>query len=356
LRHILSLPLHVPISKKKRFYLNLNNYRNAHFRVLSLAKHRFHDAVKAQILTLPKLGRVHLTYTLYPPTAQRRDTGNVCSIVDKFFSDSLVTLGRLNDDNSTIVLKIEHCYGMVDKSNPRVEVAIETVGETILSPELKKDSLMQITIVEAEIKQAIRDYILSQVPMRDDTEISIDLKATRGEDGYQAIIDIKRATAYSKSTPPSERATSMLQEAALVPTKEDPEVEPIHAQPLGIQETIKKARAGRKPKVTPVMEEPDEEIEDVLEDNNLEMVDPIEEETPASAVISKVPSPFAKLAPVQEDEQVPEIEDDLTTAEAKQPVQAAGPSLFAPPGVCEPAPVPKENVASIFAGLKRTIN
>jgi len=34
----IKLPLDVYYSKKKKFILNLNNYRNAHYRVLSTAK------------------------------------------------------------------------------------------------------------------------------------------------------------------------------------------------------------------------------------------------------------------------------------------------------------------------------
>jgi hypothetical protein len=49
---------------------------------------------------------------------------------------------------------------------------------------------MQITIVQAEIEQAIRNYIQDQINVKDGMRIDIALKATRGEEGTTAIIDI----------------------------------------------------------------------------------------------------------------------------------------------------------------------
>lgn len=49
---------------------------------------------------------------------------------------------------------------------------------------------MQITIVQAEIETAIRDYIRSQVNVRPNMDIEIELRATRGAEGYQAVIFI----------------------------------------------------------------------------------------------------------------------------------------------------------------------
>lgn len=49
---------------------------------------------------------------------------------------------------------------------------------------------MQIILVQSEIEQALKDYVNSQVNVKDGQEISIELKATRGTDGATAIIDI----------------------------------------------------------------------------------------------------------------------------------------------------------------------
>jgi hypothetical protein len=49
---------------------------------------------------------------------------------------------------------------------------------------------MQIIINEAEIKLAIRNHILAQISVNNEREIKVDLKATRGDAGYTATIDI----------------------------------------------------------------------------------------------------------------------------------------------------------------------
>lgn len=49
---------------------------------------------------------------------------------------------------------------------------------------------MQIIINQADIHTAIRNFIMSQMPMANDTNIEIELKATRGDEGYTAVIEI----------------------------------------------------------------------------------------------------------------------------------------------------------------------
>lgn len=49
---------------------------------------------------------------------------------------------------------------------------------------------MRIIIVQAEIEAAIKAYILTQIAVKEGQEITIDFKATRGEDGATAEINI----------------------------------------------------------------------------------------------------------------------------------------------------------------------
>lgn len=53
---------------------------------------------------------------------------------------------------------------------------------------------MQITINQAQIEQAIREYVNRKVRIDDSQRLEIDLKATRGEDGYTAVIEIVDVT------------------------------------------------------------------------------------------------------------------------------------------------------------------
>lgn len=49
---------------------------------------------------------------------------------------------------------------------------------------------MQITIVQVEIEEAIRNHILSLIDVKEGKRIDITLKATRGDEGATAIINI----------------------------------------------------------------------------------------------------------------------------------------------------------------------
>lgn len=49
---------------------------------------------------------------------------------------------------------------------------------------------MQITINQAEIEDAIRTFVRSQLPALGKAQIIIDLRATRGADGTTAIIEL----------------------------------------------------------------------------------------------------------------------------------------------------------------------
>lgn len=112
----------------KKYWLNMNNYRNWHYQTLNSTKIMFKEAVKDQINILPNLtelwGVICFQYRLYPPNFAERDLNNTVSVVDKYFADALVELGKLKDDNCSF-LKAYSCEARdVDKSNPRLEVVI----------------------------------------------------------------------------------------------------------------------------------------------------------------------------------------------------------------------------------------
>ena len=136
---ILSLPLYVGGKTKtlssgkqskptKRHWLTMNNYRNWHHQTADTTKKLFKEAVTSQILALPDLtalwGQIHLHYTMYPPTFQRRDLMNAVSVIDKYFSDALVELGKLADDDLDNIRSLSCIAENVDKANPRMEVVI----------------------------------------------------------------------------------------------------------------------------------------------------------------------------------------------------------------------------------------
>lgn len=87
---------------------------------------------------------------------------------------------------------------------------------------------MRIILTQMEIEEAIEKLILDQVDVPDDMRIDIDLKATRGEEGYQAFIDIVDHDAPEDG---SDRSV-------------DPRIKPIEgAETLGIAEKVLEAKA-----------------------------------------------------------------------------------------------------------------
>lgn len=230
----ITVPTSVPVTKTKKFYLNLNVYRNAHHHTLNRAKVLFHEIVAPLIAHLPRIGSVRLTFTLFTGSRQEVDTSNICCIVDKFFSDVLVSCGKLEDDNYNVVLSVDYRYGGYDKGQPRVEVCVDPVSFPPDQP-LEEPENVQIIIVQSEIEEAIRSHILGTLNVREGMRIDIDLKATRGDTGYQAIIDIVPETTAARPT----------QDPA-------PEPDPI---PQTAATTVRATRQPRTPKPEPEVAE-----------------------------------------------------------------------------------------------------
>ena len=85
--------------------------------------------MKNAVMGLPKLDKpIVITYTIYPKTRRLFDVANVGSVIDKFFSDCLVELGKLEDDNYKWIPKIVYQFGEVDKAYPRCEITIQEIS------------------------------------------------------------------------------------------------------------------------------------------------------------------------------------------------------------------------------------
>lgn len=184
--HTIHLPLAIPL-EKKNFSLNLNIYRNAHFYELNAAKDKFHKYIGKLLDGITPMKRVMIIYTLFFGSKRRVDISNICSIVDKFFCDTLTDKQIIPDDSYDVVQEIIYRFGGIDKENPRVEALIVDLD----SLTDQEEKTMRITIVQSEIEEAITDYIKRQVNLRDDQSVKIELKATRGEEGYMAEIAIE---------------------------------------------------------------------------------------------------------------------------------------------------------------------
>lgn len=136
--HILESPLFIPTPTKKlpnkRFYFNLNNYRNVAgigrrgTTILNQYKIAYKALMSAQVLELPKMELIHVTYTVYAKDRRLFDVGNVCSIHDKFFQDALTELGIIPDDNYTYAPEVVYRFGEVRKDHPHVQIMIKDLS------------------------------------------------------------------------------------------------------------------------------------------------------------------------------------------------------------------------------------
>ena len=126
---IIISPLRVPVTKTKFFVLNLNVFRNASFFTLNTAKKKYKELIQNQLVSLPKLDKIYLTYIVYPKDKRLFDLDNVTSIHAKFFQDALVECGCIEQDNYLYIIGSETLFGEIDKLNPRCEIIITEVKE-----------------------------------------------------------------------------------------------------------------------------------------------------------------------------------------------------------------------------------
>lgn len=117
-------PLKVLMSKIKYFRLNLNQYRNTHYRLLNTCKINYKEIMKKQISKTKPFNKVLCLYKVYFGSKRCYDVGNVCSIHEKFFEDALVELGKLPDDNTEYIPLVIYLGCGIDKENPRVEIEV----------------------------------------------------------------------------------------------------------------------------------------------------------------------------------------------------------------------------------------
>jgi Holliday junction resolvase RusA-like endonuclease len=121
------VPLFVRIAKSekgKKYYLNLNYYRNWHYQQSNAIKQKFCENMETLLVPLVFQTPIELTFTLYKSSKRNIDRSNILSIVEKFFCDALVHCGCIKDDNDQYISKTHYQTGGVDKENPRVEIEI----------------------------------------------------------------------------------------------------------------------------------------------------------------------------------------------------------------------------------------
>lgn len=111
---------------------------------------------------------------------------------------------------------------------------------------------MQITLIQSEIEQALKNYINDIMSVKDGMEIEIQLKATRGEEGTTAIIDI---------VPQKPKAARGGRTSGEVPAKAEPvkaAAAPVKAEPAqAVAESVAEAEADDAEQVAEQAQEPE---------------------------------------------------------------------------------------------------
>ena len=121
-------PIYLYLSRKrpkdKKIALNINWYRNAHYRQSNEAKIQYRQMMAPQIQRLPKFKNlpIHVHYTLFP--ARKCDGMNLISVIDKFFADALICYSNIPDDNLKFYSSGSWEMGGYDTKNPRCEIEI----------------------------------------------------------------------------------------------------------------------------------------------------------------------------------------------------------------------------------------
>ena len=110
----------------KKYWLNLNYYRNWKFIVSNQVKHKFAEDIREQVKELPRYDKpIKIRYVIYFWNNRSWDISNVLCIVDKFFCDVLVEEWKIKDDSYQYVCWISYEFWWVDKNNWRAEIYID---------------------------------------------------------------------------------------------------------------------------------------------------------------------------------------------------------------------------------------
>lgn len=95
------------ILNNKKYYLNLNSYRNLqHYENYNLKKY-FKEFYAEQINNLPdfKDKKLNITFQLIKNSKRITDKHNFYSVCAKYFYDALTEANKIEDDNDSIILK-----------------------------------------------------------------------------------------------------------------------------------------------------------------------------------------------------------------------------------------------------------
>ena len=127
----LKAPVKLQLSKSGKYYnLNLNNYRNWHYRTSNNLKQRFKDIILKGLKSFNEelADVVRITYTLYVNDNRKKDLANVLAVVDKFLCDALIVAGVIPDDNYNHLVEVVYSFGGKVEGEAYVDVLVEAIS------------------------------------------------------------------------------------------------------------------------------------------------------------------------------------------------------------------------------------
>lgn len=125
--YVVSLPLYITtgIRKKTKYSINLNAYKLWYYAQCATIKRIYSEQVGKTIEHLPKFRKIKLSYKVHFGRATKYDLDNIIAVTSKFFQDTLVEHGKIDDDNIDFIPETHNYAGDIDRENPRVDVTIE---------------------------------------------------------------------------------------------------------------------------------------------------------------------------------------------------------------------------------------
>ena len=124
-----TLPLSVTLKRKKtkdkKVSVNLNEFRSMHHRTYTEAKKEYCNVISEQIKSCDGAsGRLHIHYDFYAARNNAPDLDNFIGAAKKYFQDSMVFHGFIEDDNVNFICSNSEKYAGIDKLNPRIDAFI----------------------------------------------------------------------------------------------------------------------------------------------------------------------------------------------------------------------------------------
>ena len=158
-------------SGKKLDPINLNFYRNAHFRKLAYQKKAFLKEIRSLVEGLPVYNKFTVHYTIFAKDKRKFDIANVACILDKYFCDTLVELGKVPDDNYDYLKDIHFTFG---------GIVGEAYAIVTITP-VEEERSMKIVFRQNDIAEAVMFFMNSMMPTVNQQQKDLNFDVQDGE-------------------------------------------------------------------------------------------------------------------------------------------------------------------------------